>query len=151
MPPPDALTSLPAYPAFEFETRIQELPPLTGDPRADFEAGRKFVEDVHRAGGSGHTVVRLQSAMTDRIVDVLWTRAVEEAAKAHPQSPVSLIAIGGYGRRDLAPYSDLDLLVLHGDGKPDPFVKLAAERLVYALWDLKLEVGYAVRDLGACV
>jgi [protein-PII] uridylyltransferase len=150
MPPPDALTSLPAYPAFEFESRVQELPPLTGDPKVDFAAGRKFVEEVHRAGGSGHTVVRLQSAMTDRIVDVLWARATAEAGKAHPPSPVSLIAIGGYGRRDLAPYSDLDLLVLHGDGKPDGFVKLAAERLVYALWDLKLEVGYSVRDLKTC-
>jgi [protein-PII] uridylyltransferase len=150
MPPPDALTSLPAYPAFEFETRVQELPPLTGDPKADFAAGRKFVEEVHRAGGSGHTVVRLQSAMTDRIVDQLWTLAIEEAGKAHAPSPVSLIAIGGYGRRDLAPFSDLDLLVLHADGKPDAFVKLAAERLVYALWDLKLEVGYSVRDLATC-
>jgi [protein-PII] uridylyltransferase len=150
MPPPDALTSLPAYPAFEFETRVQELPPLTGDPKADFLAGRKFVEEVHRAGGSGHTVVRLQSAATDRVVEQLWARALEEAGKAHEASPVSLIAIGGYGRRDLAPFSDLDLLVLHRDGKPDAFVKAAAERLVYALWDLKLEVGYSVRDLETC-
>src|SRR5512142_2153514 len=150
MPPPDALTSLPAYPAFEFETRVQELPDLTGDPRADFAAGRAFVEAVHRAGGSGHTVVRLQSAATDRVVNLVWEHAVAEAARVHPPSPVSLIAIGGYGRRDLAPYSDLDLLVLHGDGKPDGFVKAAAERLVYALWDLRLEVGYAVRDLETC-
>ena len=150
MPPPDALTSLPAYPAFEFETRVQELPPLVGDARADFSAGRSFVEEVHRSGGSGHTVVRLQSAATDRVVNLLWERALREAARAHPPSPVSLIAIGGYGRRDLAPYSDLDLLVLHADGKPDAFVKTAAERLVYALWDLRLEVGYAVRDLKAC-
>src|SRR5512142_1499469 len=107
MPPPDALTSLPAYPAFEFESRVQELPPLTGDARADFLAGRKFVEEVHRAGGSGHTVVRLQSAATDRVVGMLWERAVEEAGRTRSRSPVTLIAIGGYGRRDLAPYSDL--------------------------------------------
>jgi [protein-PII] uridylyltransferase len=150
MPPPDALIRLPDYPAFEFETRVQELPPLTRDPRADFLAGRKFVEEVHRAGGSGHTVVRLQSAATDRVVNMLWDRAMEEAGRSSPRSPVALIAIGGYGRRDLAPYSDLDLLVLHGDGKPNGFVKAAAERLVYALWDLRLEVGYAVRDLKTC-
>jgi [protein-PII] uridylyltransferase len=150
MPPPDALTSLPAYPAFEFETRVNDLPPLTGDPKVDFVAGRRMVEEVHRAGGSGHTVVRLQSAATDRVVGMLWDRAVEGATQAHRPSPVSLIAIGGYGRRELAPYSDVDLLVLHGDGRPDAFVKQAAERLVYALWDLKLEVGYAVRDLKTC-
>jgi len=150
MPPPDALPTLPAYPAYEFDTRVQDLPPLSGDPKVDFLASRKLVEDVHRAGGSGHTVVRLQSAAMDRIVGLLWDRAREEAARQFPESPVALVAIGGYGRRDLAPYSDLDLLVLHGDGKPDGFVKLAAERLVYALWDLRLEVGYSVRDLRAC-
>jgi [protein-PII] uridylyltransferase len=152
MPPPpaDALTSLPAAAPFEFETKVQELPPLTGDVKADFAAQRRFVEDVHRGGGSGHTVVRLQSAAMDRIVGVLWERAAADAGKAHPASPVSLVALGGYGRRDLAPFSDVDLLVLHADGKPDAFVKLAAERLVYALWDLRLEVGYAVRDLKTC-
>ena len=87
MPPPDALTSLPAYPAFEFESRVQELPLLTGDSRTDFLAGRKFVEEVHRSGGSGHTVVRLQSAATDRIVNLLWERALEEACAGAPAQP----------------------------------------------------------------
>jgi [protein-PII] uridylyltransferase len=154
VPPPDALTSLPAtLPAaapFEFETKVQALPPLTGDVKADFAAGRRYVEEVHRGGGSGHTVVRLQSAAMDRIVAVLWERAVVDAAKAHAPSPVSLVALGGYGRRDLAPFSDVDLLVLHKEGKPDAFVKAASEKLVYALWDLRLEVGYAVRDLRTC-
>jgi [protein-PII] uridylyltransferase len=149
-PPPAALTSLPAAAPFEFETKVQELPPLTGDVKADFAAQRRFVEDVHRGGGSGHTVVRLQSAAMDRIVGVVWERALADAERAHPRSPVSLVALGGYGRRDLAPFSDVDLLVLHGEGKPDAFVKTAAERLVYALWDLRLEVGYAVRDLRTC-
>lgn len=127
-----------------------ELPPLTGDTRADLAAQRRFIEELHRAGASGQTVVRLQSAATDRVVGVLWARAVEEAGKAHAPSPVSLVALGGYGRNELAPHSDLDLLVLHGSRAPDAFVKAASEKLLYALWDLKLEVGYAVRDLRAC-
>ena len=60
------------------------------------------------------------------------------------------MALGGYGRRELAPFSDLDLLVLHGAREPDTFVKAASERFLYALWDLRLEVGYGVRDLEAC-
>jgi [protein-PII] uridylyltransferase len=60
------------------------------------------------------------------------------------------VALGGYGRRELAPYSDLDLLVLHGERAPDDFVKTASERFLYSLWDLRLEVGYGVRDLEAC-
>jgi [protein-PII] uridylyltransferase len=60
------------------------------------------------------------------------------------------VALGGYGRRDLAPFSDVDLLVLHGPKGPDQFVKQASEKFLYALWNLNLEVGYGVRDLKAC-
>ncbi|HEY6003269.1 MAG TPA: [protein-PII] uridylyltransferase [Anaeromyxobacter sp.] len=147
---PDAHVSLPAAAPYEYEARLAALPALTGDAKADFLAQRRYIEEVHRAGASGQTVVRLQSAATDRIVGVLWARAVEEAAKVRAPSPVSLVALGGYGRRDLAPHSDLDLLVLHSARTPDAFVKAASEKLLYALWDLKLEVGYGVRDLKAC-
>jgi [protein-PII] uridylyltransferase len=147
---PDPHTTLPVAAPYEYESKLRELPALTGDPRADFAAGRRFVEEVHRSGGSGHTVVRLQSAATDRVVDLLWRRATEEAAKAHRPSPVALVALGGYGRRELAPFSDLDVLVLHGSRDPDAFVRAASERLLYGLWDLRLEVGSAVRDLRAC-
>lgn len=152
MTPPalDALINLPVAAPFEFEAKLAELPQVTGDPKAAFAELRRHVEDVHRAGASGHTVVRLQSAAMDRVVGALWDRAVAGAGQAHPPSPVSLVALGGYGRRELAPFSDVDLLVLHAPGKPDAFVKDAAERLVYALWDLRLEVGYAVRDLRTC-
>ncbi len=147
---PDAHTSLPAAAPYEYEARRGELPPLTGDAKADLAAQRRFIEDLHRSGASGQTVVRLQSAAMDRIVGALWARAVEEAGKVRRPSPVSLVALGGYGRRELAPHSDLDLLVLHGPRAPDAFVKEASERLLYALWDLKVEVGYGVRDLKAC-
>jgi [protein-PII] uridylyltransferase len=146
-----ALASLPAPAPYEYEARLAELPPLTGDAKADFASLRAFVERVHRAGASGRTVVRLQSAAMDRVVEMLWSRATAAAAAAgQAPSPVSLVALGGYGRRDLAPFSDIDLLVLHGSRDPDAFVKAASERFLYSLWDLRLEVGYGVRDLQAC-
>jgi [protein-PII] uridylyltransferase len=150
MRPADALTRLPAAAPYEYEAKLPGLPPLTGDPKADFAAGRRYVEEVHRSGGSGHTVVRLASAAMDRIVTQLWERSTAAAAQVEAPSPVSLVALGGYGRRELAPFSDVDLLVLHGSREPDAYVKSASERFLYALWDLKLEVGYGVRDLRAC-
>src|SRR5919197_1204050 len=148
--PETSLASLPKPAPYEYEARLPQLPPLTGDPKCDLAAGRKQLEDLHRAGASGHTVVRLQSAAMDRVVEAVWSRALEEARQQHPPVPVSLVALGGYGRRELAPFSDVDLLVLHEPGDPKPFVKVASERLVYALWDLRLEVGYGVRDVAHC-
>jgi [protein-PII] uridylyltransferase len=145
-----ALTSLPKAAPYEYPACLEKLPPLTGDVKADYAAQRELVAETHRQGGSGHTVVRLQSAAMDRIVVALWERALAEAAERHQPSRLSLVALGGYGRRELAPYSDLDLLVLHGAGPPDAFTKLASERFLYALWDLRLEVGASVRDVKAC-
>jgi [protein-PII] uridylyltransferase len=147
---PEAHASLPAAAPDDLEARLAALPALTGDAKADLAAQRRFVEEAHRAGSSGHTVVRLQSAAMDRLVEVLWRRAAHEAERAHPASPAALVALGGYGRRELAPFSDVDLLVLHDGGEPDAFVKAASEGLLYALWDLRLEVGSAVRDLAGC-
>jgi [protein-PII] uridylyltransferase len=148
---PVTATVLPDFVPFQRDEQVQLLAPLTGDVKADFAAQRKVVEAFHRSGASGHAVVRLQSFAMDRLVLFLWERALAEAeALACKPTPVSLVALGGYGRKELAPWSDLDILVLHGAGEPSPYVKTASQKLVYALWDLKLEVGYGVRDLAAC-
>ncbi|HET8723752.1 MAG TPA: [protein-PII] uridylyltransferase [Anaeromyxobacteraceae bacterium] len=145
-----SFAKLPKAAPYEFESRLECMPPLTGNVAADFSTLRGYVEGVHRSGGSGRTVVRLQSAAMDRIVGAIWERSLAAAATRHAPTPVALVALGGYGRRELAPYSDLDLLVLHEKREPGPFVKEASERFLYALWDLKLEVGYGIRDVHAC-
>ena len=148
--PEASIATLPKPAPYEYEARLPQLPALTGDLKVDLAAGRGYLEELHRQGASGHTVVRLQSAAMDRVVAILWERALKEARAQHPEARVSLVALGGYGRRELAPYSDVDLLLLHEEGEPRPFVRLASERFLYALWDLRLEVGYGIRDLAAC-
>jgi [protein-PII] uridylyltransferase len=147
----DRATILPEFTPFKRDEQIQLLAPLTGDVKGDFQSQRSVVEAFHRSGASGHAVVRLQSFAMDRIVELLWTRALAEAqALGATPTPISLVALGGYGRKELAPWSDLDILVLHGAGDPSPFVRTVSEKFLYALWDLKLEVGYGVRDIAAC-
>ena len=65
----------------------------------------------------------------------------------HVEGRVSLLALGGYGRRELCPASDVDVMILHDERRPDD-VRLLADRLFYALWDAGLDLGHAVRTVG---
>ncbi len=59
--------------------------------------------------------------------------------------PLALVAVGGYGRGELCPGSDVDVLLLH-DGVDGPALEQAVRAVIYPLWDAKLDVGYAVRS-----
>ena len=85
----------------------------------------------------GRAFCRALSDATDE-----WLRELFAAAVGEDVRGLSLVAVGGYGRRELAPGSDLDLWLLH-DGRND--VKEVAERLWYPIWDAKLALGHAVR------
>ena len=64
------------------------------------------------------------------------------------QAGVALVAVGGYGRRELCPGSDLDLMLLHSER--DDAAELA-DRLWYPIWDLGLKVGHSVRTISECL
>ena len=63
---------------------------------------------------------------------------------------VALIAQGGYGRAELNPNSDIDLLFIFPQ-RADAFVETVNEKILYALWDTGLSVGHAVRSVRDCV
>jgi [protein-PII] uridylyltransferase len=79
-----------------------------------------------------------------------WTDAVDAAIVELAAEPLlshrmAVVAVGGYGRRELCPASDIDLYVLH-DRLPDAALESIVRAVVYPLWDAGLTVGYAVRD-----
>ncbi len=65
---------------------------------------------------------------------------------AFRKRPVAILAVGGYGRKELCPYSDVDLLFLHGELSEEELSDLV-EKVLYSLWDKKFEVGYRVCSL----
>jgi len=82
------------------------------------------------------------------VVDELIRRALAEYG--YPRlAGVSVVALGGYGRRELCPYSDIDLLFLYADGSKD-LAEEVIERLLYLLWDLRLDIGNCMRSVGEC-
>tara|TARA_B110000305_G_scaffold49842_1_gene53854 strand:- start:39697 stop:42492 length:2796 start_codon:yes stop_codon:yes gene_type:complete len=63
---------------------------------------------------------------------------------------ISIIAVGGYGRAQMAPHSDVDLLFLT-QAKPNPRVEKIIEDMLYILWDMRLKIGYSTRSINQCV
>lgn len=88
-------------------------------------------------------LLRRHSTLIDRHLRVVW------AGHSFPGS-LALLAVGGYGRRQLFPHSDIDLLVLLPAGA-DPQLQQQLESFIGMLWDIGLDVGHSVRTLGQCL
>jgi [protein-PII] uridylyltransferase len=88
----------------------------------------------------------------DGFLATLFRLAVDDAKRegAQATTPLVLVALGGYGRGELHPLSDLDLMLIY-EGEMSAFVQRATQGLLYALWDLGLQVGHAVRSLPDCL
>ncbi|MFK4147492.1 [protein-PII] uridylyltransferase [Streptomyces sp. NPDC004065] len=123
--------------------------------------------EAEDSGPSGYAAARLRlltegarsgpprraalAELTDEWLAGLFDAAVT-APEHHRERPeggpapkgVSLVAVGGYGRGELSPRSDLDLLLLHDGGDPDTVAALA-DRLWYPVWDLGLALDHSVR------
>ncbi len=118
---------------------------------------------AQRAGENGRTVARARAQLVDLLLQHLFESAQAEARRAFPsdQCPLALAAVGGYGRGELAPFSDVDLLFLfdsksaRGDTAPDksgnPFVDSVVEKTLYPLWDIGFKVGHATRTIRQSV
>jgi [protein-PII] uridylyltransferase len=105
-----------------------------------FAAARERAGAAVRRGGNGVEVARELSREVDEIViDVAGAEVVK------CRTPVAILATGGFGRAELAPYSDLDLLVLCAE-RPGKEVQTLAEAILYPLWDAKVDAGHAVRS-----
>ncbi len=104
----------------------------------------------HRFGLGGVEISRGRSYLVDRII----CHACQWAARTHASSveaewPCAIVALGGYGRRELAPFSDVDLLFLHA-GRQLKEVKEFVGPVLYLLWDIGLTVGHSLRSVEQC-
>jgi [protein-PII] uridylyltransferase len=84
------------------------------------------------------------------IMDGLVRKAFQKAQANLPSPSVCLMAVGGYGRAELAPYSDTDLLLVHSTSNRSDLSPLI-ERTLYPLWDLGLEVSCSSRTIEECM
>jgi [protein-PII] uridylyltransferase len=143
----------------------ERLPsPPTGDAAQQLARYKAFLKVEtqrlkmeHRAGADGREICAARAVMLDALLRHLWevskTGLSPQALKEFP--PLALVAIGGYGRAELNPHSDIDFMFLH-DGqiaanKPLPYLSKLIDGVLYPLWDVGLKVGHAVRSIDDCV
>jgi [protein-PII] uridylyltransferase len=112
-------------------------------------AGRAEIRRRFEASGEGAAVMREQCFLMDQLIRVLFDLVTQEIYPLpNPTSgeQLAIIAVGGYGRGELAPYSDIDLLFLL-PYKQTPYTEQVVEYLLYLLWDLGLKIGQSTRSV----
>ena len=115
--------------------------------------GRMIAKERLESGAGGIETARLLSGVTDEVVTALYdftTVHVFRARNPTEGERLALLAVGGYGRGTLAPFSDIDLLFLR-PYKETAHVESVIEFMLYALWDLGFKVGHASRTVEECV
>ncbi|MEX0606747.1 MAG: DUF294 nucleotidyltransferase-like domain-containing protein, partial [Halofilum sp. (in: g-proteobacteria)] len=145
------MTTAPALPAdTHFDTARLDAELARGEaPAAAYAQTMATVDDALTAaldaGASAHDLVRARAAAVDSLLVHAWGRHFAPEAE-----DIALLAVGGYGRGELQPHSDIDLLILLANGA-DERHREALEAFITLLWDCRLEIGHATRTVEQCV
>jgi len=141
------------------------MPPgrTAGQECARFQAFLKFethrLKLAHRNGAGGIEICRARAAMLDHVIRHLWEAALitlsPQARKEFP--PIAVVALGGYGRSELNPHSDIDLMFLHegqvvaNQTRALPVLEKVMNGVWLPLFDLGLKPGHSVRTIAECI
>lgn len=112
--------------------------------KACLKWGREALYEGFSAGNAINDLVRARAVLVDALLRAAWQQHMGAEAQA-----LALVAAGGYGRGELLPYSDIDLLILHGKELSEGQTT-ALQGFLTFLWDIGLEVGQSVRTPEDC-
>jgi len=96
--------------------------------------------------GDGRAAAQATAFLHDQLVRLAYDFVSTRMLDAPPEGQLALVGLGGTGRGEMAPFSDLDLMVLTAK-TPAPDQERAAEAMLHLLWDLKLKVGHSIRSV----
>lgn len=103
------------------------------------------------AGAGGREVVRQRSDLVDILFRRIFTQVCTlHFGKARPEG-FTVVAFGGYGRREMNPFSDVDIMFLHKGSKPDGPQTGAVQDIIRLLWDTGFKVGHSVRSISQAI
>ncbi len=106
------------------------------------DQGRQWLHDAFNDGRDIGELLKLQAVFVDELLRLIWGRF------EWSEERIALVAVGGYGRGELHPRSDIDLMILVDERCPEQ--EASIESFLQLLWDIKLEVGHSVRTIKDC-
>ncbi len=137
----------------------QDLSSFSG-PTADMAAvglflaeQRRIIDERVMAGATGAETMAAMTELVDGLIIGRYRNAVREGGAAVASAGLHqccLVALGGYGRRELAPHSDIDLMVLFRS-EAQPQVESLVRAVLHPLWDCGFQVGHSVRTIHDCI
>jgi [protein-PII] uridylyltransferase len=107
--------------------------------------GRDRLHSLFHEGMPADSLVHARSHLVDEVLRASWNKFLPDSTEG-----LALVAVGGYGRSELLPHSDIDILLLHRDGSLEAH-RSALEQMTAFGWDIGLEVGQSVRTVAECV
>ncbi|MBV9673030.1 MAG: [protein-PII] uridylyltransferase, partial [Verrucomicrobia bacterium] len=105
----------------------------------------------HCSGAGGLEIVRDRAVLLDVLLRHLFAGSLECSMYEIRVPPIALLAIGGYGRGELSPYSDVDILFLHDGDELGSGAAEVIEQILYMLWDIGFKVGHATHSIDEAV
>jgi [protein-PII] uridylyltransferase len=119
------------------------------DLREQYNLQMALVRATYERTGDGTAAIRRRASVVDRLLIELWRRAFSpDPVSANMRA--SMLAMGGYGRKDLFPFSDIDLLFTFADEDTEKSARPAVRGIVQAMWDIGLRASPATRTLKEC-
>ena len=106
------------------------------------------IRERFRATSNGREALLARTALVESIAQRLWKELISRDLEG-PRN-FALVALGGFGRRWLFPYSDIDLLFLHASGDTEKQLKDPIQQFSQEIWDLRLKLSPATRTLAEC-
>jgi [protein-PII] uridylyltransferase len=123
-------------------------PSSSTDLRELYATESARIQREFEASGNGRAAVQARTALVETIALRLWNELVSPATDGPPG--FALVALGGFGRRWLFPFSDIDLLFLHAGQETEREFKTRIRAFSQELWDLRLRLSPATRLLAEC-
>src|SRR5882762_232964 len=108
----------------------------------------------HQAGGAGREICARRAELIDVLLQYVFDAAAIAARRnGTAKVPLALIALGGYGRGELNPFSDIDVMLLHHQGKKgiSPHLEEMVQQVLYLLCDSGFKVGHSTRSIKEAV